>query len=114
MKGCLCYLVRTQMEELQPPASPQESQPSSPASAVTQYKDRRTWLALFGSVELLIAACFGFLAAVMMAMPRITGDRPLPPELPHGFWLSISIGYLLLGLCFVAGGIGSILAKNWG
>ena len=93
------------MEDPQPPASPQESQLSSSASAVTQYKDRRTWLVLFGIVELLIAAFFGFLAAMMLAMPRITGNRPLPPELPSGFWLSISVGYLLLGLCFVAGGI---------
>jgi hypothetical protein len=101
------------MEDLQPPASPQESLPSSPAIAVTQYKDRRTWLVLFGIVALLIAAFFGFLVAVMMAMPRITGNRPLPPGLPHVFWVSISVGYLLLGLCFVTGGIGSVLAKNW-
>ena len=98
------------MEDLQPAASPQETLPSFP---VTQYKDRRTWLVLFGIVELLIAAFLGFLAAVMMAMPRMMGNRPLPPGLPHGFWVSISVGYLLLGLCFVAGGIGSILAKNW-
>lgn len=112
-KGFLCYLVATAMEELQPPIPPQESHLSLPASPINQYKDRRTWLVLFGIVELLIAAFFGFMAAVMMALPRITGNRPLPPELPHGFWISISIGYLLLGLCFVAGGIGSILAKNW-
>jgi MFS family permease len=99
------------MDELQPPASPQQS--LLPNAAITQYKNQRTWLVLFGIVELLIAAFFGLMAAVMMALPRMTANRSLPQELPHAFLLSISIGYLLVGLCFVASGIGSILAKNW-
>jgi hypothetical protein len=99
------------MEELQPAASPEETQPTS--SAARQYKDRRTWLVLFGVVELLIATFLGFMAALMMALPRIAGSRPLPPVLPHGFWFAMAATYLLGGLLFVAGGIGSILAKNW-
>ena len=68
---------------------------------------------LFGILELLIAAFFGLMAALMMALPRITGSRPLPPELPHGFWFAIAAMYLFIGLLFVAAGVGSILAKNW-
>lgn len=99
------------MEELQPSASPQQT-PESPGAG-TQYKDRRTWLVLFGIVELLIAAFFGLMTALMMALPRLTGNRPLPPELPHGFWFAMAATYLTIGLLFVAAGIGSILAKNW-
>ena len=107
----MCYLVPTEMEELQPAASPEETQPTS--LVPTQYKDRRTWLVLFGIVELLIAMFLGFMAALMMALPRVLGTQPLPPELPHNFWSLLAATYLLGGLLFVAGGIGSILAKNW-
>jgi hypothetical protein len=82
------------------------------APSTLAYKDRKGWLIAFGVFELLLAAFYGFMAAFMLALPRIAGSTKAQGANPAVFTFA-SVLYLLLGAIFVAGGIGSILAHRW-
>ena len=77
---------------------------------MVEYKDRHTWLVVFGVMELLLAGMclLGLLFAAMgMAMSVSQGAMPVRFILPGLTF------YLLAAAFFATMGVGSIMARRW-
>ena len=84
----------------------------SPSTPIA-YKDRRTWLAIFGVIEILIACFFLLMAVVMVGATRSIRPQPGQPPMPQGFFYVVAVFYGLIAGYFITVGIGSMRAKNW-
>ncbi len=84
------------------------------------FRDRSVWLLVFGIVEILIGilcALFALLTTILTVMTILTPPAQNPQALsfglsPRAAFPSLSL-YALLGLVFIALGIGSIRARSW-
>jgi hypothetical protein len=91
------------MDEVPPPLSDE---------SVPNYKNRKTGLVLFGSLEILLGCLAGVLIALMvfgqLMMSRATHQ---PPQLR--MILPGAVFYALVAIVLISLGIGSILARRW-
>jgi len=75
------------------------------------YKSRRDWLNAFGVIEILMGGAFLLFAIVILWAAGAT--MPSNAISPPARMVGTALLYGLLAAVFVAGGIGSMLCKNW-
>ena len=92
-----------------PYVSPNAAGEADPASADTP-RDRSLGLALFGTLQLLIAGFFALMVPffVLLLMPQPAQAQPHPQVV-----VPFLISYATLAAAFATLGVGSILARRW-
>lgn len=87
-----------------------------PPTPPPTFINRRSWLIVFGIVELLIAAAFLGLGFMMVLIPQEAlkqAQAQQPPGAPQVPMLAIAAIYATFATVWVVVGIGTILTKNW-
>jgi hypothetical protein len=94
------------------PAAPLFQSTTMTIPAVSDYRDRRTGLVVFGVLEVAIGALCTLMIPLMLIGRVVASRSPNAPPAPITIVPAIAV-YGLLAAAFIWLGIGSILARRW-
>ncbi len=100
------------MEPLDQPIQQPQPLPSPPLT----FKNRRTWLIVFGVLEIFIAFFFVGMGMLMVAMPQdalTQAQVRQQPGAPQFSTLSLAAIYAAIASIWLVVAIGTMMAKNW-